>query len=159
MTEPMNPGSPLPGLRMHHIGLTVSDIERSVTFYRDVLGMQLVRRRVADADYLAQQTGYEGVRLSAATFKPSADAPQTIELVQYLTHTGTARESATNQPANAHVCFQTPDIRQAARWLVDHGVRLKTEPVAITSGPNQGGQVVYFYDPDGFILELFEPPK
>ena len=146
------------GLRIHHVGLTVTDIERSVEFYRDTLGMHLLRRRVTDADYLSRQTGFEGVRLAAASFKPSADSPQTIELVQYLTHAGSARDSATNQAANAHLCFETPDIEQAYHRLKARGVRFKSAVVAITSGPNEGGSVVYFYDPDGFILELFQPP-
>ena len=50
----------------HHVGLTVADIERSVRFYRDVLGMILVRRRTVDGDYVGQQTGIPGVRLAAA---------------------------------------------------------------------------------------------
>jgi catechol 2,3-dioxygenase-like lactoylglutathione lyase family enzyme len=147
------------GLRIHHVGLTVSDIERSVEFYGTTLGMHLVRRRVAEADYLSQQTGFEGVRLAAASFKPSAESPQTIELVQYLTHAGPALNSATNQVASAHLCFETPDIQQTFSRLQAQGVRFKTPIVPITSGPNQGGSVVYFYDPDGFILELFQPPK
>ena len=39
------------------------------------------------------------------------------------------------------------------------GVRFKSEPVSITAGPNAGGLVVYFYDPDGYTLELFQPPQ
>jgi lactoylglutathione lyase len=145
--------------RIHHVGITVSDIERSVEFYRDVLGMHLVRRRVADADYLSAQTGYDGVRLSAASFKASPDSPQSIELVQYLTHAAGTRDSATNQAANAHVCFETADLREVFDRLRARGVRFKSEPVAITSGPNEGGWVVYFHDPDGFILELFQPAR
>jgi hypothetical protein len=30
--------------------------------------------------------------------------------------------------------------------------------VRITSGPNEGGYVVYLYDPDGYTIELFQPP-
>ncbi len=39
-----------------------------------------------------------------------------------------------------------------------HGVRFRSEPVAITAGPNRGGLVVYLYDPDEFTIELFQPP-
>ena len=67
---------------MHHVGLTVSDIEKSIEFYRDLLGMELVRRREADADYIGMQTGYPGVKLSVASFKPTPDSEQSMEVVR-----------------------------------------------------------------------------
>jgi len=143
---------------IHHVGLTVSDIERSVRFYRDVLGLVLIRRRSTDADYIGQQTGYPGVRLEAASFKVAPENRQSLEIVQYVTCAGAASDPATNRAGNAHLCFQVEDLAAAYEALLDRGVRFKTPPVAITSGPNQGGLVVYLHDPDGFTLELFQPP-
>src|SRR5689334_1464713 len=37
---------------IHHVGLTVHDLERSIRFYRDVLGLRLLGQRIADADYV-----------------------------------------------------------------------------------------------------------
>ena len=53
---------------------------------------------------------------------------------------------------------QRSHLRAACRDLQAKGVRFKTEPVEITAGPNQGGLVVYFFDPDGYTLEMFQPP-
>lgn len=142
----------------HHIGLTVSDIERSISFYRDLLGMTLVRRRPqVDNDYVALQTGYAGVVLSVASFKVAPDSAQSLELVQYLNHNGPAAETATNRAGNSHLCLTVSDLRACYRDLQARGVRFKSEPVMITAGPNQGGLVVYFFDPDGYTLELFQP--
>ena len=44
----------------YHTGFTVNDIERSVVFYRDVLGLKLVKRQTGTAPYLATVTGFEG---------------------------------------------------------------------------------------------------
>ncbi len=144
---------------LHHVGLTVSDIERSVEFYRDVLGMTLIRRRPhVDADYVAQQTGYEGVALSVASFQVSPHSPQSLEVVQYLNHSGPPIEPATNRPGTSHLCLTVNDLDACHRDLSAQGVRFKSPPVLITAGPNQGGRVVYFLDPDGYTLELFEPP-
>src|SRR6266513_189107 len=74
---------------IHHVGLTVSDIERSIGFYRDVLGMTLLRRRPhVDNDYVALQTGYPGVVLNVASFKVAPDSLQSLEVVQYMNHAG-----------------------------------------------------------------------
>ncbi|HLJ09956.1 MAG TPA: VOC family protein [Planctomycetaceae bacterium] len=144
----------------HHLGLTVSDIERSIVFYRDVLGMTLIRRRPhVDSDYVASQTGYEGVVLNVASFKISPESAQSLEVVQYMNHSGPPAESATNRPGNSHFCMTVDDLRAAYADLKVRGVRFKSEPVTITAGPNAGGLVVYFFDPDGYTLEFFQPPK
>jgi catechol 2,3-dioxygenase-like lactoylglutathione lyase family enzyme len=145
---------------VHHLGLTVADIERSIAFYRDVLGMTLHRRRPrVDNDYVEQQTGIAGVVLNVASFKVSGDSPVSLEVVQYMNHVGTAAETATNRPGNSHLCLTVDDLRSAFDDLLAQGVRFKSQPVTITAGPNTGGLVVYFQDPDGYVLELFQPPR
>ena len=144
---------------IHHIGLTVSDIERSIRFYRDLLGMALIRRRPhVTADYVAKQTGYEGVELNVASFKVGDDSGQSLEVVQYMNHTGPPLDQATNRPGSSHLCLLVTDLRSCYHDLSAQGVRFKSEPVTITAGPNEGGLVVYLYDPDGYALELFQPP-
>jgi catechol 2,3-dioxygenase-like lactoylglutathione lyase family enzyme len=144
---------------LHHIGLTVADIERSICFYRDVLGMTLVRRRPrVDSDYVGQQTGYPGLVLSVASFKVHSESPVSLEIVQYLTHTGSPAEMASNRPATSHLCLTVNDLHACRDDLRLKGVRFKSDPVTITAGPNMGGLVVYFFDPDGYLLELFQPP-
>ena len=71
------------------MGLTVADIERSIYFYRDILGMTMVGRRPrVNADYVAQQTGYPEVELNVASFKVTPNSRQGLEVVEYLNHTG-----------------------------------------------------------------------
>ncbi|HUY34634.1 MAG TPA: VOC family protein [Pirellulales bacterium] len=145
---------------MHHLGLTVADIERSIVFYRDLLGMTLHRRRPrVDNDYVALQTGYPGVVLNVASFKVSPDSSQSLEVVEYMEHAGPPAETATNRPGNSHLCIAVSDLRACHADLKAKGVRFKSEPVAITAGSNAGGLVVYFFDPDGYTLELFQPPN
>ena len=145
---------------VHHIGLTVSDIERSIHFYRDVLGMTLIRRRPnVDADYVAQQTGYDGVVLSVASFGVGGpDSGPSMEVVQYLTQSGPPSEPATNRAGTSHLCLLVDDLLASYNELRSQGVRFKSEPVTISAGPNEGGLVLYFFDPDGYTLELFQPP-
>ncbi|MBT4499382.1 MAG: VOC family protein [Gemmatimonadetes bacterium] len=145
---------------IHHLGLTVSDIERSIHFYRDVLGMTLVGRRPrVTADYISKQTGYEGLELNVASFRVRDDSKQSLEVVQYLNNEGPPREPATNRSGSSHLCLLVDDLRSCYDDLSAQGVRFKSEPVTITAGPNEGGLVVYLYDPDGYTLEMFQPPS
>lgn len=145
---------------LHHLGLTVRDIERSIEFYRDVLGMTLYRRRPqVDNDYVGLQTGYAGLVLNVASFKVLPGSHQSLELVQYMNHAGPPAETATNRSGNSHLCLTVDDLWACYESLKSQGVRFNSEPVHINAGPNAGGWVVYFFDPDGYTLELFQPPK
>ena len=144
--------------RIHHLGLTVSDIERAIEFYRDVLGMEVVGRRPSvKTDYVARQTGYPDVELNVASFRISSTSEQTLEVVQYMSHAGEPSQPATNRPGTSHLCLLVDDLRASHEDLTARGVRFKSEPVTITAGPNKGGLVVYFFDPDGYTIELFQP--
>lgn len=141
---------------VYHTGFTVTDIERSVTFYRDVLGMTLVRRQQGTAEYLSTITGFPGARLEIALLRAEPDGGM-LELLQYASHPAPPTERETNRPGNGHICFTVEDIHAACRELRARGVPLVSDPVAITAGIHQGAWGVYFRDPDGFTVELFQP--
>jgi lactoylglutathione lyase len=140
----------------HHIGLTVSDLETSIRFYRDLLGMTVIRRREAADDYVGEQTGYPGLHLSAASLLPTPDSCQSLEIVQYRSHAGSKADPATNRPGNSHLCFEVLDLQGMYEQLRSNGVRFRSELVLITSGPNEGGLAIYLFDPDDYIIELFQ---
>jgi lactoylglutathione lyase len=158
--KPTNSSTPWQLGALHHVGLTVADIERSIRFYRDVLGMTLLRRRPhVDSDYVALQTGYQGVVLNVASFQVAHDSSQSLEIVQYMNQAGSPVETAGNRPGASHLCLTVDDLRACHADLSAKGVHFKSEPVTITAGPNTGGLVIYFYDPDGYTLELFQMPE
>jgi catechol 2,3-dioxygenase-like lactoylglutathione lyase family enzyme len=144
--------------KVHHLGLTVRDIDRSVCFYRDLLGLRVVARRRADAPYVGQQTGYPGLQLEVASLQITPDSDQLLQLAQYINHGGEPAAQAANRPGNTHLCLVVSDIHAAYHDLLSKAVSFKSEPVRITAGPHQGGFGVYLLDPDGFIIELYQPP-
>ena len=145
---------------IHHLGLTVADIDRSIEFYRDTLGMTLIGRRpCVEEGYVAKQTGYEGVKLGVASFRIRPDSPNSLEIVEYLNHTGEPTDTSTNRPGGTHLCIVVDDLESAYEDLKPKGVRFKSDPVEIMAGPNKGGKVIYFFDPDNYVLEMFEPAR
>ena len=141
---------------VYHTGFTVSDIERSIEFYRDVLGLQLHRRQQGTAAYLSTITGFDGVTLEIALLQ-TPDGSGMLELLQYVSHPAPATDRATNRPGNAHLCFKVADVHQACAELRQRGVHLISAPVEITAGVNKGAFGIYLRDPDGFTIELFQP--
>jgi catechol 2,3-dioxygenase-like lactoylglutathione lyase family enzyme len=141
-------------LEANHVGLTVSDLDRSVAFYRDLLGFTVrYQRGEVTAEYMPRLVGLPGARLKIA----GLDLPGLhLDLLQYLAPPGATEASRTCDIGNGHLGFTVDDIHAAYRRLSAAGVRFKSEPVAITQGPNQGGWAVYFTDPDGITLEMIQ---
>jgi ribonuclease HI/catechol 2,3-dioxygenase-like lactoylglutathione lyase family enzyme len=119
-------------LRLDHVVIAVSDWDRSNTFYRDVLGAQVVARE----DGYAYRFGDQQLNVHG---------PDTAASI-------VAREAV--RPGNSDLCFAWPGTaEEAADHLREHGVEVELGPVE-RAGARGSGRSVYFRDPDGTLLEL-----
>jgi lactoylglutathione lyase len=140
---------------LHHTAYQVADLERSLAFYRDLLGFELVWERVNTADYVRKIVGQPNATLHQAMLRfPGSD--HCLELIDYRGVERTPVDTNPVNPGTAHVCVLVQDLRAYYDHLVANGVASVSEPVAVTSGPNTGRLAVYMIDPDGFRLELLE---
>jgi len=145
--------------RAHHTGFTVANLERSLSFYRDVLGLEVVGEQLGTADYLATVTGFPGVRLQMAFLRAPGD-DHILELLEYVSHPGEPTPRETNRPGNGHLCLVVDDAEATFRELVAKGVTFMSDaPARITAGVNRGARAAYLRDPDGFTIEIFQPPS
>lgn len=141
-----------------HTGFTVKDLDRSIAFYRDLLGMQLIHQRDTTEPYVSQVTGFPEARLKIAHLKLGPDDPHTLELLQYVSHPGEPTDRATNRPGNGHLALRVDDIHAWHKRLSEAGVEFRsTAPVPVTTGINMGSYAIYLRDPDGFTIELVQP--
>ena len=146
------------GIRfVHHVGISVAGLDRSLAFWEALLGKTARWRGVLDAPYLARITGYPGVRIQAALVELPGGV--LLELLQYVQPTDTPNDSATARPGNVHVCLRVDDLDEQWRRAVELGARpVSQAPVDITTGPNAGARAAYLRDPDGVTIELFQVP-
>jgi catechol 2,3-dioxygenase-like lactoylglutathione lyase family enzyme len=144
-----------------HTGLTVSDLDRSVAFYRDLLGLELVTQWDSAQPYLRTIVGFPDAELRIALLRiPRGGAGVSghhIELLEYRQPRGSRGDPRTCNPGNVHVSFMVEDLDTAYAELKAKGVRFKSEPVEITHGRNRGAKAVYLLDPDDITLELVQP--
>jgi lactoylglutathione lyase len=140
-----------------HAGVTVSDMEEALRFYRDGLGLELESRRELEGGYAGSIVGLEIDSIDAVFLRvPGSDAQ--VELFEYR---GVERHSASCRPCDhgaGHFCLYVEDLEALAARLRAAGFSARTEPVAIDRGPRAGATVVYAIDPDGYHVELYEPP-
>jgi len=138
-----------------HVAVTVSDLERSLAFYRDLLGLHEVERHRLEGAGIEQMTGKPGTIMEVVRLRAPDTPGVLIDLQQYLAPKGKQSDSALGDVANAHVCFGVTGLLASCEELSARGVEFVSEPVTfeLESGTVH---VVFLKDPDGFILELVE---
>jgi len=146
-----------------HFSFTVSDIEQSIRFYRDVVGLELVHTQEQANPYTRKLVGYPDAHLKVAMFRiPGAYVGRSghiLELVEYVAPRGEKLDTRTLNTGAAHLAFEVDDIHAEFARMAALGVRFRSsEPVAIEAGRNKGGYTVYFLDPDDITLEIIQPP-
>lgn len=144
--------------RVHHTGITVSDIERSIAFYRDVMEMELLSRQETDGGYVADIVGYPGAKTLKAYLRVPGDEHHVLELFQYLDPVGEPLDAQSKNPGAAHVCLVVDDLHEYVSMLEGKGYdRFVSRPIHVDAGPSRGGWALYMLDPDGIRVELLQP--
>ena len=141
-----------------HTGLTVRDLDRSLAFYRDVLGMSVVFQQEKRGGYLAEIVGYEDAHVRMAHLE-LAGGGHRIELFEYLEPPPRGAASEPRDVGITHVCIAVEDIDAVYERATAAGARPISAPVLVDTGANAGGRGAYVRDPDGIIVELFQPRR
>ncbi len=140
---------------VNHTSFTVSDLERSIRFYTDALGMNLLNVSERDPAFSEKVTGIPGAHLRIAYVEA---AGYRIELIQYLSPPGETLDTRTCNVGSAHLAFNVDDLQGMYERLSAKGVHFVSPPCVVPAGPNKGGKAVYLEDPDHNTLEFIEPP-
>jgi catechol 2,3-dioxygenase-like lactoylglutathione lyase family enzyme len=144
---------------LHHTGLTVGNLERSLGFYRDLLGLEVVMTQERQGGYFGEIVGYPDAHVRMAHLRPPG-SEHALELFEYLVPEGRRHEVEPRDIGLTHVCLVVDDLDGVYARLADSGTcTFFTPPVEVDTGVNAGSRALYLRDPDGTILELFEPPR
>lgn len=138
----------------NHTGFTVSNVEESIAFYRDLLGLKLLSLAERDPGFSEKISGIPGARMKTA-YLQTPDGHQ-LELIQYLSPPGTKLDNRTNNVGSGHLAMNVSDLRALYATLRSKGVQFKSPPLEVPAGPNRGNLAVYCVDPDGITVELLQ---
>ena len=125
-------------VEMDHIVLNVADVERTIAFYCDVLGLPSERLD----EYRAGKVGFPSVRISSDTL---------IDIMK-----GPAENAGRAEGRNLnHYCLvsEPVDLHALSAHLKSQGVTVITEPVSRWGARGQA-QSIYILDPDGNEVEI-----
>lgn len=156
-------GSAWGGTGVDSVGMTVSDLDRSVEFYTKVLTFQKVSEFEADGDAYEHLSGVFGIHFRRARLQLGDEH---IELTEYLAPQGrpAPADARSNDLWFQHVAIIVSDMDRAYQVLRDNKVKhASTSPQRLPDwNKNAAGiRAFYFRDPDGHPLEIlsFPPDK
>lgn len=138
---------------LHHISYTISDVDRSVRFYRDVMGFKLIhvvhRKDIPAYDVIL---GHINVEVQIAAFEiPCTNL--TLELMQFIHPKPVVRPQDFVYVATSHLVYLVDDIEEEYRRMKAAGGDSVSPPTEIHRDGKYVGKAVFLKDPDGILIE------
>ena len=131
--------------KISHTCIAVNDLDRSVAFYRDIIGCEVG----PEMDY------------KTVICIPLRAGGDTLELMKVLDTEGDNLQlpMAPGDAGNLHICFQVDNIEEHAQKVKDSGAPVTTDVRDMTLGGGHVIRVFYFRDPDGYALQFLQIPR
>ena len=127
----------MPGMKYLHTMVRVTDIEASLRFYRDALGLEVLSRRDSEPG-----------RYTLVFLAAPGDRAAQIELTYNWPAADGTAEVYTGGRNFGHVAYAVDDIYASCQRLADHGVTI--------SRPPRDGRMAFVRSPDGISIELLQ---
>jgi len=132
----------------HHVGITVSDLDRAVTFYRDTFGLPVLARFSVGGEAFAAGVDVEG---ASAEFAHLDAGGARVELVSYDPEGVAAADPTLNDPGASHLGLTVDDVPAFYEGLGDD-VETLSPPRTTESGTT----ICFVRDPEGNLIEVLD---
>jgi Lactoylglutathione lyase and related lyases len=137
---------------IRHIGIVVRDIDKALHFYRDLLGLNIVKDMNEQAPYIDRILNLHDV--SVRTVKMAADDGNLVELLHFKSHSAVIEKHKEIYSVGcSHVAFTVENLDEEYK-------RLRNEDIIFNSlpqySPDGYAKVAFCKDPDGTLIELVE---
>ena len=141
---------------VHHTGIIVRDLERSIAFYHDVLGLGFQNE---PSPWFSGPDLERGVGVPGATLRQVCllAGDGVVELIEYGNRPeGDDTAVQQNRLGAMHVALRVDDLAATKRELEAKGVEFLSDVNVVDEGVLAGWRWIYFHDPDGITVELVE---
>jgi len=139
-------------LETRHTGIVVRDMEKSLRFWRDIMGLTVVVDFREGGEFIDTVQNLTGVRLRMA--KLTAPDGSMIELLHDDAHpTPTAASNELCDRGIRHIAFSVADAENSWRTLRAEGCETLSEPI---TAPDGKARLFFARDPEGNLLEMVQ---
>lgn len=134
-----------------HIGVSVFDLEESVQFYRDVVGMEIEYRAHHEGEKISRVVDVPDAKLEVCVLRKGAVRLELIDYGKPEKKRVAYQEQST--PGLIHIAMKVSDVDEAYRRLSARGYGFNSEPLVTREN---GPRICYFHGPDNVIMELYQ---
>ena len=136
---------------VRHVGIVVSDMEKSLKFYRDLLGLKVKSLEDEEGEFLDNMLAHENVKNKVAKLY-TKNGNALIELIDSRSYANKKDRDFFTIGAS-HFAFTVDDLEKTYDYLVKNGVKFTAPP---QQTPDRFAKVTFCEDPDGTPIELVE---
>ncbi|MBU16513.1 MAG: hypothetical protein CL725_02275 [Chloroflexi bacterium] len=138
-----------------HTGFVVKDIEASIKFYAEVLGMRIAGRTEREGEFVEQVLAFPGAHIKGG-FVDMGDGHQ-LELIQYLSPASGENHLHRNDLGASHLAFFVDDLDAFYQETSQKGIKYNNPPASMFDDDGKlSRKAAYAQDPDGNWLEFVE---
>ena len=137
-----------------HTGFVVKDLDTSVAFYRDVMGLKYEFTSERTGEFAEKVVGFKNAHLKVAFL--NMDNGHHLELVQYIVPAGTQAKFERNDLGASHLAFFVENMDEYHAAMSDRGLRFIGPPAVLMQDGKITRKAAYAQDPDGNWLEFVE---
>jgi catechol 2,3-dioxygenase-like lactoylglutathione lyase family enzyme len=138
----------------HHCSFTVTDIEKTIKFYTEILGLKLIRRGEYGKQTLGLSLGLKQPNAKLKTAFMGAGDTQ-IEFLEYVEPKTQTCPGDPSIAGSGHVAFIVDDIYETKKKLENAEVKITNVDV-VEEGELKGWKWCYFRDPNGLTMEIIQ---
>ena len=136
---------------VRHVGIVVSDMEKSLKFYRDLLGLKIKSLVNEQGEFLDNMLAHENVKNKVAKLV-TEQGNALVELIDSSSY-GNKKDRDFFTIGASHFAFTVDDLEKTYDYLVKNGVKFTAPP---QQTPDGFAKVTFCEDPDGTPIELVE---
>ena len=136
---------------VRHVGIVVSDMEKSLKFYRDLLGLKIKSLVNEEGKFLDNMLAHENVKNKVAKLV-TEQGNTLVELIDSRSY-GNKKDRDFFTIGASHFAFTVDDLEKTYDYLVKNGVKFTAPP---QQTPDGFAKVTFCEDPDGTPIELVE---
>ncbi len=144
---------------LHHAAITVKDMERSLTFYRDILGLKVFVDTVVsgpDIDQSVMESGAE-IRMVMLGDRTRAGSLELLEWSSPACRVRTSDKLKYPLTGLVEICLEVPDLDELEQQLKRKGLNFRYPPFVLdVPQARQKMKITHLTDPDGVPVELIQ---
>lgn len=134
-----------------HIGIGVFDLEKSIQFYRDVVGMEIEYRAYHEGEKVSRVVDVANATLNICVLRKGAVR---LELIDYgAPEQKRVEYKNQSSPGLIHIAMKVSNVEEAYERLKALGYGFNSEPMVTREN---GPKICYFRGPDNVVMELYE---